>query len=115
MAYIDEVLAFHHRRDFNETEFLQAMEEVFESIRPVIEADEETYRNVALLERLTEPERILRFRVPWIDDQGKVHVNRGYRVQFNSAIGPYKGGLRLHPTVNHGVVKFLGLEHIFKT
>ena len=114
MAYIDEVLAFHRRRDFNETEFLQAMEEVFESIRPVIEQDEDMYRDVALLERLTEPERILRFRVPWLDDQGKVHVNRGYRVQFNSAIGPYKGGLRLHPSVNLGVVKFLGFEQIFK-
>ena len=114
MSYIDEVLIFHRVRDFNETEFLQAMEEIFESIRPVIEKDEETYRNVALLERLTEPERILRFRVPWIDDGGKVHVNRGYRVQFNSAIGPYKGGLRLHPSVNLGVIKFLGFEQIFK-
>ena len=114
MGYIDDVLAFHHRRDFNEAEFLQALDEVLNSIRPVIEKDEETYRNVALLERLTEPERILRFRVPWIDDTGKVHVNRGYRVQFNSAIGPYKGGLRLHPSVNLGVIKFLGFEQIFK-
>ena len=114
MSYIDEVLIFHRYRDFNETEFLQAMEEIFESIRPVVEKNEETYRNVALLERLTEPERILRFRVPWIDDNGKVHVNRGYRVQFNSAIGPYKGGLRLHPSVNLGVIKFLGFEQIFK-
>ena len=114
MSYIDEVLIFHRVRDFNETEFLQAMEEIFESIRPVIEKDEETYRNVALLERLTEPERILRFRVPWIDDGGKVHVNRGYRVQFNSAIGPYKGGLRFHPTVTESVIKFLGFEQILK-
>ena len=114
MSYIDEVLIFHRVRDFNEKEFLQAMEEIFESIRPVVEEKEELYRNVALLERLTEPERILRFRVPWLDDNGKVHVNRGYRVQFNSAIGPYKGGLRLHPSVNLGVIKFLGFEQIFK-
>ena len=114
MSYIDEVLIFHRVRDFNEAEFLQAMEEVFESIRPVIERNEQLYRDVALLERLTEPERILRFRVPWFDDNGKVHVNRGYRVQFNSAIGPYKGGLRLHPSVNLGVIKFLGFEQIFK-
>jgi len=114
MGYIDDVLAFHHRRDFNEKEFLQALDEVLNSIRPVIEKDEDTYRDLALLERLTEPERILRFRVPWIDDNGKVHVNRGYRVQFNSAIGPYKGGLRLHPSVNLGVIKFLGFEQIFK-
>ena len=114
MSYVDEVLAFLKRRDFNEPEFLQAVEEVFDSLRPVIEQNEEKYRKVALLERLTEPERILRFRVPWIDDNGNVHVNRGYRVQFNSAIGPYKGGLRLHPSVYLGVVKFLGFEQIFK-
>ena len=84
------------------------------SLRPVIDANEEKFRKVALLERLIEPERILRFRVPWIDDKGQVHVNRGYRVQFNSAIGPYKGGLRLHPSVNLGIVKFLGFEQIFK-
>ena len=84
------------------------------SLRPLIDANEEKFRKVALLERLIEPERILRFRVPWIDDKGQVHVNRGYRVQFNSAIGPYKGGLRLHPSVNLGIVKFLGFEQIFK-
>lgn len=113
-TYVDEMLAYHKKKDHNEPEFLQALEEVFDSLRPVIDANEEKFRKVALLERLTEPERILRFRVPWIDDNGQVHVNRGYRVQFNSAIGPYKGGLRLHPSVNLGVVKFLGFEQIFK-
>lgn len=114
MSYVDEVLEYLNKKDYYETEFLQAVGEVLNSIRPVIEKNEEKYRRVALLERLTEPERILRFRVPWIDDNGQVHVNRGYRVQFNSAIGPYKGGLRLHPSVNLGIVKFLGFEQIFK-
>lgn len=114
MSYVDEVLAYVNKKDYNEKEFLQAVNEVLNSLRPVIDANEEKYRRVALLERLIEPERILRFRVPWIDDNGQVHVNRGYRVQFNSAIGPYKGGLRLHPSVNLGIVKFLGFEQIFK-
>ncbi len=114
MSYVDEVLEYVNRKDYNEKEFLQAVGEVLNSLRPVIDANEEKYRKVALLERLIEPERILRFRVPWIDDKGQVHVNRGYRVQFNSAIGPYKGGLRLHPSVNLGIVKFLGFEQIFK-
>ncbi len=114
MSYVDEVLAYVNKKDYNEKEFLQAVNEVLNSLRPVIDANEEKYRRVALLERLIEPERILRFRVPWIDDHGQVHVNRGYRVQFNSAIGPYKGGLRLHPSVNLGIVKFLGFEQIFK-
>ncbi len=114
MSYVDEVLEYVNKKDSNETEFLQAVGEVLNSLRPVIEKNEEKYRRVALLERLIEPERILRFRVPWIDDNGQVHVNRGYRVQFNSAIGPYKGGLRLHPSVNLGIVKFLGFEQIFK-
>lgn len=114
MSYVDEVLAYVNKKDYNEKEFLQAVNEVLNSLRPVIDANEEKYRQVALLERLIEPERILRFRVPWIDDKGQVHVNRGYRVQFNSAIGPYKGGLRLHPSVNLGIVKFLGFEQIFK-
>ena len=114
MSYIDEVLADLEKKNASEPEFIQAAEEVLNSLRPVIEKDEEKYRKVALLERLTEPERILRFRVPWIDDEGQVHVNRGYRVQFNSAIGPYKGGLRLHPSVNIGIIKFLGFEQIFK-
>lgn len=114
MAYVDEVMAFLKRRDGNEPEFLQAVGEVFDSLRPVIDANEEEYRKLALLERLVEPERIFRFRVPWIDDNGQVHVNRAYRVQFNSAIGPYKGGLRLHPSVTLSVIKFLGFEQIFK-
>ncbi len=114
MSYVDEVLGYVNKKDYNEKEFLQAVGEVLNSLRPVIDANEEKFRKVALLERLIEPERILRFRVPWIDDKGQVHVNRGYRVQFNSAIGPYKGGLRLHPSVNLGIVKFLGFEQIFK-
>ena len=112
MSYVDEVLEYVNKKDYKE--FLQAVGEVLNSLRPVIDANEEKFRKVALLERLIEPERILRFRVPWIDDKGQVHVNRGYRVQFNSAIGPYKGGLRLHPSVNLGIVKFLGFEQIFK-
>ena len=114
MSYVDEVLEYVNKKDYNEKEFLQAVGEVLNSLRPVIDANEEKFRKVALLERLIEPERILRFRVPWIDDKGQVHVNRRYRVQFNSAIGPYKGGLRLHPSVNLGIVKFLGFEQIFK-
>ncbi|MGN0528037.1 MAG: NADP-specific glutamate dehydrogenase [Eubacterium sp.] len=114
MSYVDEVLDYVNKKDHNEPEFLQAVNEVLNSLRPVIDQNEEKYRKVALLERLIEPERIVRFRVPWIDDNGQVHVNRGYRVQFNSAIGPYKGGLRLHPSVNLGIVKFLGFEQIFK-
>lgn len=114
MAYVDEILAYLQKKDYYEPEFIQAVSEVLNSLRPVIDRNEEKYRQVALLERLIEPERILRFRVPWIDDKGQVHVNRGYRVQFNSAIGPYKGGLRLHPSVNLGIVKFLGFEQIFK-
>ena len=114
MSYVDEVLEYVNKKDYNEKEFLQAVGEVLNSLRPVIDANEKKFRKVALLERLIEPERILRFRVPWIDDKGQVHVNRGYRVQFNSAIGPYKGGLRLHPSVNLGIVKFLGFEQIFK-
>ena len=114
MAYVDEILEYLERKDYYEPEFIQAVSEVLNSLRPVIDANEKKYRQVALLERLIEPERILRFRVPWIDDNGQVHVNRGYRVQFNSAIGPYKGGLRLHPSVNLGIVKFLGFEQIFK-
>ena len=87
------------------------MREVLESIQPVVEKHPE-YEKAALIERLVEPERIITFRVPWVDDQGKVQVNRGYRVQFNSAIGPYKGGLRFHPSVNQGILKFLGFEQI---
>ena len=114
MSYVDEVVARVKKQHPNEPEFLQALQEVMESLRPVIEKNEETYRRDALLERLTTPERIVMFRVPWVDDKGQVQVNNGYRVQFNSAIGPYKGGLRLHPTVNLSVIKFLGFEQIFK-
>ena len=95
-------------------EFHQAVKEVLESLRVVVEANEEKYRKDALLERLVNPERQIKFRVPWVDDNGQVQVNTGYRVQFNSAIGPYKGGLRLHPSVNLGIIKFLGFEQIFK-
>ena len=90
------------------------MKEVLDSLRPVVEANEEKYRKEALLERLVEPERVIMFRVPWVDDKGNVQVNKGYRVQFNSAIGPYKGGLRFHPSVYLGIIKFLGFEQIFK-
>lgn len=114
MSYVDEVLELVHTKNAAEPEFLQAVDEVLNSLRPVIEANEEKFRKEALLERLTEPERQFKFRVPWVDDNGQVHVNTGYRVQFNSAIGPYKGGLRLHPSVNLGIIKFLGFEQIFK-
>lgn len=114
MAYIDEVLAKVKEKNAAEPEFLQAVEEVLESIRPVVEANEEKYRKEAILERITNPDRQLIFRVPWVDDNGQVQVNTGYRVQFNNAIGPYKGGLRLHPSVYLGIIKFLGFEQIFK-
>lgn len=114
MSYIDEVYASVVAKNPSEPEFHQAVKEVLDSLRPAIEANEELYRKEALLERLVEPERQLKFRVPWVDDKGQVQVNTGYRVQFNSAIGPYKGGLRLHPSVNIGIIKFLGFEQIFK-
>ena len=114
MSYVDEVLAQVKEKNSNEPEFLQAVEEVLNSLRPVIDANEELYRREAVLERITEPDRMIMFRVPWVDDKGQVQVNRGYRVQFNNAIGPYKGGLRLHPSVNLGIIKFLGFEQIFK-
>ncbi len=114
MSYVDDVLARLQAKNASEPEFLQAAEEVLESLRPVIEANEEKYRKEALLERMTEPDRQIKFRVPWVDDNGQVQVNTGYRVQFNNAIGPYKGGLRLHPSVNIGIIKFLGFEQIFK-
>ena len=114
MSYVDDVLALVQKKNASEPEFLQAVEEVLNSLRPVIEANEEKFRKEALLERLTEPERQVKFRVPWVDDNGQVQVNAGYRVQFNSAIGPYKGGIRLHPSVNIGIIKFLGFEQIFK-
>ncbi|MBQ9321622.1 MAG: NADP-specific glutamate dehydrogenase [Eubacterium sp.] len=114
MSYVDEVIARVKEKNPGQPEFHQTIDEVLESLRPVIERDEEKYRKMALLERLTEPERQIKFRVPWIDDNGQVQVNCGYRVQFNSAIGPYKGGLRFHPSVNIGILKFLGFEQIFK-
>lgn len=114
MSYVDEVLERVIAQNPAQPEFHQAVKEVLESLRPVIEAHEEEYRRDALLERLTTPERQILFRVPWVDDHGQVHVNNGYRVQFNSAIGPYKGGLRLHPSVNLSIIKFLGFEQVFK-
>ena len=114
MSYVDEVLAAVVEKNPAQPEFHQAVKEVLESLRVVIEANEEEYRRDALLERLVTPERIIMFRVPWVDDQGQVQVNNGFRVQFNSAIGPYKGGLRFHPSVNLGIIKFLGFEQIFK-
>ncbi|EGC03042.1 NADP-specific glutamate dehydrogenase [Ruminococcus albus] len=113
-SYVDEIIEQVIKQNPSEPEFHQAVREVLESIRVVIEANEEKFRRDALLERLVNPERQIKFRVPWIDDNGDVHVNTGYRVQFNSAIGPYKGGLRLHPSVNLGIIKFLGFEQIFK-
>ena len=114
MSYVDEVIEAVVRKNPSEPEFHQAVKEVLESLRVVVEANEEKFRKEALLERLVEPERQIKFRVPWVDDKGQVQVNTGYRVQFNSAIGPYKGGLRLHPSVNLGIIKFLGFEQIFK-
>ena len=114
MSYVDEVLERVKAKNASEPEFLQAVEEVLDSLRPVIDANEETYRREAILERLTEPDRQFKFRVPWVDDKGQVQVNTGYRIQFNNSIGPYKGGLRLHPSVNTGIIKFLGFEQIFK-
>ena len=111
--YLKRVYEGLEKRNGNEPEFLQAVREVLESIQPVVEKHPE-YEKAGLIERLVEPERIISFRVPWVDDAGKVQVNRGYRVQFNSAIGPYKGGLRFHPSVNQGILKFLGFEQIFK-
>ena len=112
--YLKEVIEKTCAKNAQEPEFLQAMKEVLTSIEPVILKHEDEYKNISLLERLVEPERIITFRVPWLDDNGKVQVNRGYRVQFNSVLGPYKGGLRFHPTVNQSIMKFLGFEQIFK-
>ena len=114
MSYVDEVIDLIVKENPDEPEFHQAVKEVLESLRVVIEENEEQFRKDALLERLVNPERQFKFRVPWVDDEGQVQVNTGYRVQFNSAIGPYKGGLRFHPSVNIGIIKFLGFEQIFK-
>ena len=114
MSYVDEVYERVVRENPSQPEFHQAVREVLDSLRAVIERNEEKYRREALLERLTMPERQILFRVPWVDDKGQVQVNNAFRVQFSSAIGPYKGGLRLHPSVNLGIIKFLGFEQIFK-
>ena len=114
MAYIDEVLEAVRKQNAEQPEFIQTVEEVLGSLRPVIAQNEELYRREALLERLVCPERCILFRVPWVDDQGNIKVNTGYRVQFNSAIGPYKGGLRFHPSVNLSIMKFLAFEQTFK-
>ena len=111
--YLNELMDRVVKRNPNEPEFHQTVKEVFESIEPVIEARPD-YITSGVLERMVEPERIIKFRVPWMDDNGNVQVNRGFRIQFNSAIGPYKGGLRFHPTVNESIIKFLGFEQIFK-
>lgn len=114
MSYVDDVYSRVVEQNPSQPEFHQAVKEVLESLRPVIESDEEKYRKEALLERLTTPDRQILFRVSWVDDDGQVQVNNGYRVQFNNAIGPYKGGLRLHPSVYLGIIKFLGFEQVFK-
>ncbi len=114
MSYVDEIKQRVAEQNPSQPEFNQAVEEVLESLRPVVERNEARYRREALLERLTMPERNFTFTIPWVDDQGQVHVNRGYRVQFNGSIGPYKGGLRFHPTVNLSVMKFLSFEQNFK-
>ena len=114
MGYVDEVIERVVAKNPGEPEFHQAVKEVLESLRPVVEANEALYRKEAILERLVEPDRQIKFRVPWVDDKGQVQVNVGYRVQFNNSIGPYKGGLRLHPSVNISIIKFLGFEQVFK-
>ncbi|MBP5285323.1 MAG: NADP-specific glutamate dehydrogenase, partial [Kiritimatiellae bacterium] len=111
--YIDQTIKDLQAKNADQPEFLQAAEEVLSTLGPVVDAHPE-YQANAILERLVEPERVIMFRVPWVDDTGKVRVNRGYRVQYNSAIGPYKGGLRFDPSVNLSVLKFLGFEQIFK-
>ena len=113
-GYAERVLEDLKVRYAHEPEFLQAATEILTTLKPVVDRNEEKYEKAGLLERFVEPERIISFRVPWIDDQGVIRVNRGYRVQYNSAIGPYKGGLRLHPSVNQGILKFLGLEQTLK-
>ena len=114
MSYVSEVYQALEKKHSNEAEFLEAAKRILESLEPIVAANEELYRKNALLERFVEPERIISFRVPWTDDQGKHHINIGYRVQFNSAIGPYKGGLRFHPSVNQSILKFLGFAQILK-
>ena len=112
-AYLLSVVETVKARNAGEPEFLQAVEEVLESLEPVVEKNEKLITS-GVIERMVEPERMITFRVPWVDDNGKPQVNRGFRVQFNSAIGPYKGGLRFHPSVNASIIKFLGFEQTFK-
>ena len=114
MSYTSEVLARVKAQNPDQPEFIQAVTEVLETLQVVIDKNEDSFRRDALLERLTTPERVIMFRVPWVDDKGQVQINNGYRVQFNSAIGPYKGGLRFHPSVNLSILKFLGFEQTFK-
>ena len=113
MSYITDVFEYLNRTSPHQTEFYQAAEEVLESLKPLIEKYPK-YAKHKIIERIVEPERQIMFRVNWVDDQGEIHVNKGYRIEFNSALGPYKGGLRFHPSVNAGVIKFLGFEQIFK-
>ncbi len=113
IQYLNELMARVEKRNPNEPEFHQTVKEVLESIEPVLESNPE-YITSGVIERMVEPERIIKFRVPWVDDKGNVQVNRGFRIQFNSAIGPYKGGLRFHPSVNESIIKFLGFEQTFK-
>ena len=112
MSYVSEVMEQLEKKYASQPEFLQAAREVLDSLAPAIEANEEKYRKVALLERLTEPDRQIIFRVPWLDDKGQVQVNTGYRVQFNNSIGPYKGGLRFHPSVTLGTIKSVSYTHL---
>ena len=112
-AYLKQVMANVEKRNPGEPEFHQAVREVLESLEPVVEKNP-VYIEKGIIDMIVEPERIIKFRVPWVDDNGKVQVNRGFRVQFNSAIGPYKGGLRFHPSVYEGIIKFLGFEQVFK-
>ena len=114
MSYVDEIYERVVAKNPGEAEFHQAVKEVLDSLKLVIDANEAEYRKISLLERLVEPERIISFKVPWVDDNGVIQVNKAYRVQFNSAIGPYKGGMRFHPSVNQSILKFLGFEQIFK-
>ena len=113
MSYTKKVLEQTIKRNPHEPEFHQAMTEILTTLQPYIDARPE-YECAGILERLVEPERVIMFRIPWVDDAGKVQVNKGYRVQFNSAIGPYKGGMRFHPSVSLSIIKFLGFEQIFK-
>ena len=113
MSYVQRIIDQVKAKDPDQPEFIQAVTEVMSTLEPVIEAHPE-YEEAKILERIVEPERIIQFRVPWVDDKGEVQVNRGFRVEYNSAIGPYKGGLRFNPTVYLGMLKFLGFEQIFK-